>query len=442
MPNKQTLYDYLKRLKGANIGDVEIYCAEAESTRASVRNRKVENIQQSRSSGMGIRALKEGRLAFTHTTDLSPAGIDAAAESLAAFQSVTEPDEHNHFASPMPPAAKALDASDGGGVAVAKLAANAREMAEYALSVAYVNLAETRTDAKTSRVNLLSTKGVDLSFDSTSYEALTKAHAHKGDLKEVAYSYAASRHFADLYSPCRIGNEAGEWARDKLGAEALPSGERPVVFMPMAGGSIVEYLAAALNGEMINMGATFMVGKLGEQIGAGLVQLIEDPLMKRRVETALWDGEGTPTMRKEVITQGTLKTYFHNLKSAGKAGAITTANASRGGYASLPVIGNMGLFMEAGKTPVGQIISEISDGLLVYMMMGHGPDMSTGMLSMGASGWHIKDGKVGKPVSKVTIAGNMIDLFKNIDAVGDDLDLARPYRTPTFRVSKMSVSGS
>jgi PmbA protein len=74
--------------------------------------------------------------------------------------------------------------------------------------------------------------------------------------------------------------------------------------------------------------------------------------------------------------------------------------------------------------------------------MGHGPDMSTGVLSMGASGWEIKGGKVGKPVSKVTIAGNMIDIFKGIDAVGNDLDLARPYRTPTFRVAKMSVSGT
>lgn len=442
MPNIETLRDYMLRLKGANIGDTEIYCVEGESTRVSVRDRKVENVQQSRSCGLGIRALKDGRLAFTHTTDLSPAGIDAAAKSLADFLAVTEPDEHNKLANPQTPAVKVLDANDGGQADAAALADHAREMAEFALSVEHVSLAETRLDAHHTRVNLLNSLGVDLSSETTMYEALTKAHAHKGDLKEVAYSYAAARHYADLYPPCRVGNEAAEWARDKLGAEPLPTGDRPVVFMPMAGGSIVEYMAGALNGEMVNMGVTFMTSKLDEQVASELVHLIEDPLIKRSVESSAWDGEGTPTARKHVIRKGILTTYFHNIKSASKAGVVTTANASRGAFSTMPGIGNTGLFMEEGKTPVSQLIGEVEDGLLVYMMMGHGPDMSTGMLSMGASGWHIKDGKIGKPVSKVTIAGNMIDLFKNIDAVGNDLDLARPYRTPTFRVSKMSVSGS
>jgi PmbA protein len=442
MLTNDQLHDYLELLGRAGLGDVELYYVESESTRASVRDRKVENVVQSLSRGLGIRALKDGRLAFTHTTDLSPAGIDAAAVNLAAFQSVTEPDEHNCFAEPAPPAGMALDSSDGGTADAAKLAEYARGMAEYALSVANVSLAETRADARHSRVRLLSTRGVDLSHEGTMYEALTKAHAHKDDLKEVAYSYASARHFEDLYAPCRIGNEAGEWARDRLGADALPTGDRPVVFMPMAGGSMVEYLTGALNGEMVNMGVTFMVGKLGETIASPLVQLIEDPLMKRGVETAPWDGEGTPTMRKHVVDAGKLKTYFHNIKSASKAGAVSTANAARGGFSSLPGIGSLGLFMENGKTPVDKLIGEVEDGLLVYMMMGHGPDMSTGVLSMGASGWEIKGGKAGKPVSKVTIAGNMIDIFKGIDAVGNDLDLARPYRTPTFRVAKMSVSGT
>ncbi len=442
MSTLDTLREHLENFRKANLGDVELFYGEAESTKATVREHKVDNVVESRSRGLGVRALRDGRMAFTHTTDLSADGIAQARDALAAFLDVTEPDEHNHFAEPADYASDELELSDGGARDADSLIERAREMAEAALAIDTIALAETTASGGRSRAWLINSLGVEATEESTGYRIFAEAHAHRNDLKETAYSYCAARHSSDLFKPARIGAEAGQWARDRLGAEPLPSRERPVVFMPIAAATMLDYYAAALNGEMINLGATFMVGKLGEKIGSELVRILEDPLMVRGVESTRWDGEGVPTRKKAVLAGGTLNACFHNLYSAAKAGVTSGGNASRGGYTAVPRIGAFNLHIANGATPPEELLSGISDGFLVYSLLGHGPDMASGTFSSGASGWRIENGEIAEPVSKVTIAGGMLEILAAIEGVGDDLDLSRPYSSPTLRVRKMSVSGT
>lgn len=442
MSTLDTLREHLATFRQANLGEIELFYSEADSTKVTVRDRKVDSVVESRSRGLGVRALRDGRMAFTHTTDLSPDGIAQARDTLAAFLDVTEPDEHNHFAEPADYAADVLELSDDGARDADTLIARAREMAEAALAIDPIALAETTASGSSSHAWLLNSLGVEAAEADTGYQMFAEAHAHRDDLKEVAYSYCAARHATDLFDPARIGAEAGQWARDRLGAEPLPSRERPVVFMPIAAATMLDYYAAALNGEMINLGASFMVGKLGEKIASDLIRIVEDPLMVRGVESTRWDGEGVPTRKKEVLAGGTLNACFHNLYSACKAGVTSGGNASRGGYTAVPRIGAFNLHIENGATPLSELLSGITDGFLVYSLMGHGPDMASGTFSSGASGWRIVDGKIAEPVSKVTIAGGMLDILADIEGVGNDLDLTRPYSSPTLRVRQMSVSGT
>ena len=442
MDTFDSLREHLESFRRASLGDVELFYSESDSTKVTVRDRKVDSVVESRSRGLGVRALRDGRMAFTHTTDLSPGGIEQARDALKDFLDVTEPDEHNHFALPADYAPDDLELADAGARNADTLIERALAMAEAALAVDDIALAETTASAGSSRAYLLNSLGVEASEEGTGYRMFAEAHAHKGDLKETAYSYCAARHSSGLFAPARIGTEAGEWARDRLGAEPLKSAKRPVVFMPMAAGMMLDYYAAALNGEMINLGASYMVGKLGEKIGSELVRIVEDPLMVRGLESTRWDGEGVPARRKDVLAGGTLNACFHNLYSAAKAGATPGGNASRGGYTAVPRIGAFNLHIANGDTQPEELLSGISDGLLVYSLMGHGPDMASGTFSSGASGWHIADGKIAGPVSKVTIAGDMLQILADIDGVGNDLDLARPYSSPTLRVREMSVSGT
>jgi len=442
MDTPDTLREHLATFSQANLGDVELFYAESDSTKVTVRDRKVDSVVDSRSRGLGVRALRDGRMAFTHTTDLSPGGISHARDALKNFLDVTEPDEHNHFATPADYALDDLQLADSGAHGADTLIDRARAMAEAALEIDSIALAETSASAVRSRAHLLNSLGVEASESGTGYRMLAEAHAHRDDLKETAYSYCAARHASDLFAPARIGGEAGKYARDRLGAKPLESAKRPVVFMPQAAGTMLDYYAAALNGEMINLGASFMVGKLGEKIGSELVNIVEDPLMVRGMASTRWDGEGVPTLKKHVLAGGTLNACFHNLYSAAKAGAVSGGNASRGGYTSVPRICAFNLHIANGATPAAELLSGIADGLLVYTLLGHPPDMASGIFSNGASGWRIVDGKIAEPVGKVTIAGGMLDILSDVEGVGDDLDLARPYSSPSLRIREMSVSGT
>jgi len=442
MSTLENLQSQLDSFRTSTLERVEFIYVETHSIRAAARDRKIENIQESRSRGLGIRALGGHRMAFTHTNDLSAPGLEAARRMLEESIAVSEPDEHHALATPEPTADAELELSDGGEPNVAALKERAMEVEAAGLAVEGIAKVETTAEARTTTAILLNTNGVVCEEHSTRYVQSAAAHAHRNELKEVAWSRNYTCHQDDLMPPEGIGREAALWSIGLLGSTPLASKERTVVFLPMAAGQMLGFYAAALDGEMVNLGATFLVGKAGERIGSELVNIVEAPHLRRGAEATLWDGEGVPTSSKDVVQGGVLKCYFHNLYSANKAGVSPQGNATRNGYSSLPGIGSFNLHIPNGLTPFEELIADIDDGLLVYYIMGHGPDLASGTFSAGVKGWHIEHGKVAKPVAQVTISGSMLDVLNDLEGVADDLDLMRPYSSPSLRIKKMSVSGT
>jgi PmbA protein len=442
MSTLKNLQSLLESFRTATIEQAEFMYVESRSIRVAARDRKIENIQESRSRGLGIRALGGGRMAFTYTNDLSAESLHAARRILEETLAVSEPDEHHALASPADTAQAELELSDDGQPDVTALKERVRTVEAAGLAVEGIAKVEATAEASTATAFLLNTNGVVCTENSTRYGQAASAHAHKNGLKEVAWSHNSTRHQSDLMPPEGIGREAALWSTGLLGSTPLPSKERPVVFLPQAAEQMLGYYAAALDGEMVNLGATFMVGKVGERVGSELANIVEVPHLRRGAEATLWDGEGVPTRSKDVVQGGVLKCYFHNLYSAHKSGAEPQGNATRGGYSSLPGIGSFNLHVSNGQTPFEELIADIDDGLLVYYIMGHGPDMASGTFSAGVKGWHIENGKVAKPVGQVTVSGSMLDLLGDLECVADDLDLMRPYSSPSLRIKKMAVSGT
>jgi PmbA protein len=202
-------------------------------------------------------------------------------------------------------------------------------------------------------------------------------------------------------------------------------------------GSIFE----AANGDAIYRGASFFAGLLGEPVAASTVTVIDDGALIGGFGSAPFDGEGLPTRRKAIVEKGVLKNYLLNTYTARKLNMQSTGNASRG-LAGNPGIGGGNVYIEKGTLSPAEILANIKSGLYVTELMGYGVNMVTGDYSRGASGLWIENGELAYAVQEITIAGNLKDIFKNIAAIGNDLEFRSAVASPTLRIEGMTIAGA
>jgi PmbA protein len=213
----------------------------------------------------------------------------------------------------------------------------------------------------------------------------------------------------------------------------------PTVFDPRVSKSLVGHFSAAINGSTVARGASFLKGKMGKRIFPEGINIVDDPLRKRGLKSRPFDGEGVKTRLLNLIENGCLKTWVMDLRSARQLGLKTTGHASRG-TSSPPSPSTSNLYLEPGKVSPEQLIKDIKHGLYVNELIGFGVNGVTGDYSRGASGFWIENGEISYPVSEVTIAGNLNDMFANL-SVADDLQFRYGTDAPTVRIEGMTVAG-
>jgi len=260
-------------------------------------------------------------------------------------------------------------------------------------------------------------------------------------MKQVAHAWTSTRRFRDLKSPREVAAEACRRAHLLLGGEPVATQKVPIVMDSRAGVALFEGLAEAVNGENVYRGRSFLSDKLNRRIGSPWVNVIDDGTVRGGMASSPVDGEGVPTSRKSVIDKGVLGGFLYDTYTARKARTVSTGNAARDSYASRPLIGSSNLYLVAGEKTLDEVISEVDRGLYVLRTLGGGPNVVTGDFSAGAAGVWIQDGKLTRPVAKVTIAASMFEMLEGIDAVANDLVLDGPTVTPSYRIREMTVSG-
>jgi PmbA protein len=254
------------------------------------------------------------------------------------------------------------------------------------------------------------------------------------------YWYSVARSLARLDPAEQVGKEAARRTLRRLGARKAKTAHVPVVLDPMVANSVLEHIFEGVNGDSVYRGASFLAGKLGQQIAGSNITVIDDGTMIGGFGTSPFDGEGIPTRRTVVIENGILKSYLLNTYTAKKLGLETTANASRG-LAGTPGIGPGNYFLQAGTKSPQQIIGDIKDGLYVTEFLGMGVNLVTGDYSRGASGLWIVNGELAYPVEEITVAGNLKDIFNNISEIGSDLEFRGSVASPTIRIDGLTVGG-
>jgi PmbA protein len=295
-------------------------------------------------------------------------------------------------------------------------------------------------DGGTHQVLYAASNGFQGEYRSSSCSLSVVPVASENGSMQRDYWYSAQRHLADLEAPEEVGRKAAARALRRLGARQVPTCEVPVVFDPETAASLLRHLAGAVSGNALYKGMSFLNGKLGERIAPDFVHVNDDGTLVGHLGSKPFDGEGVATRRTAIIEGGVLTGYLFDCYSARKLQSRSTGNAARS-VGDAPHVSATNLFLAAGDTSPEDIIGSVESGLYVTDLMGFGVNPVTGDYSRGAGGLWIENGKLTYPVEEITVAGNLLQMFRNIEVVGNDLHYRRAVSAPTIKIAKLTIAG-
>jgi PmbA protein len=256
---------------------------------------------------------------------------------------------------------------------------------------------------------------------------------------ERDYDFTTAPHACDLASPESVGRKAGERTVARANPRKVETCKVPVVFDPRVSGSLVGHLVGAVNGAAIARKTSFLRDRLGQQLFAKNIRIIDDPLRRRGLRSQSFDAEGVKVRQLALIDEGVLTSWLLDCATARELGLVTTGHAHRG-VSSSPSPGPYNLHLEAGEPTPAELMSDIKQGFYVTDLIGSGVNGVTGDYSRGASGFWIENGKMTYPVSEVTIAGHLLEIFKSL-APANDLEFRYGVNAPTVRIEGLTLGG-
>lgn len=429
------------RRLGADAADAVYVGSHSESV--EVRLGELESVDRSESEHFGLRVFVGQRQATIGSSALDSASLEELAARAVAMARAAPEDTYAGLAPEemlMRTPAPDLDLlSDERGAEELRRDAECAE--EAARSVAGITNSEGAGAGTGGNVIALATShGFAGCYAQTHHSLSAAVVAGQGSRMERGMEWRAARHFADLPDPSSIGAKAAERAVARLNPTSLPSGAMPVVFDPQVGRSLIGHLVSAMSGPSIARGASFLLDHEGEQIFDSAITILDDPHRLRGLSSLPFDGEGLETAASALVEKGVLGSWLLDAASARKLGRKPTGHAVRSGGAG-PSVSASNVTMLAGTQSVAEMIADIEEGVLVTSLIGHGVNGVTGDYSRGASGFAIRGGEIAGPVSGITIAGNLRDMYRGMRPA-DDLDMVYSTNVPTLRVDGMTIAGA
>ncbi|MBB6147090.1 PmbA protein [Silvibacterium bohemicum] len=448
---KQLAAHIVEKAVKAGASDAEVTIREGDEFSTLVRMGEVETLKESGSRGMGLRVLMAAdngyRVASTSSSDFSTEGVEHLVKGALSLARVTSEDpfaglaEAGEFGSL--PGDLQLYHEDVYSLPTAERIDYARRAEAAALSAdtRITNSAGGSFDASTGRKIFANSRGFTGEYQASSCSVSCSpiALGKSGEMQRD-YWYTYARSLARLASPESVGIEAARRTLRRLDGRRVKTQQVPLVFAPEIARSLIGAIFDAASGDSIYRGASFFTGKLGEQVAAEAITVIDDGTMVGGFGTSPFDGEGLPSRRTVIVERGVLSNYLLNTYTGRKLGMKSTGNASRG-LAGNPGTGAGNVYLAAGEQTPEEILRSVSSGLYVTELIGQGVNMVTGDYSRGASGLWIENGELTYPVQEITIAGNLKEMFRNITSIGNDLVFRGSVASPTLRVDGMTIAG-
>lgn len=421
----------------------ESFGVDSTTTSAECRQQKTETLEYAQTAAVDLRVFCGHRPATVSSSVLEKEALKELAERAVQMAKVVPEDPYCGLADPDSQARTLpdLDMYDAEEKSAQQLLDLALETENAAMSVKGVFQSDgAGTSVDKSHIIMASTTGFKREYNrsSASFSVSVIAADDDGN-KEMDYDYSSAVYFSDLESPEKIGKSAGERAVKRLNPQKIASQTMDVVFEPRLARELIGTLTSAINGAAIARGTSFLKDCLHTQILPEELTLLEDPFKKRGLRSRPCDAEGLPCQPKALVEKGVLTTWLLDLHSAGKLNMAPTGHATRGlGGSPRPSASN--LTLTGGKISPEELIKGIKNGIYVTQLFGQGINMITGDYSRGATGFLIENGKITVPVSEITVAGSLKDMFKNMIAA-NDLDERYAFNVPTLCLPQMSVAG-
>ena len=425
---------------GADSADAVFF--EAASLAVAQRLGRSEKLERSESRDLGLRVLVGRRQAIASTTDFTRDSLDSLVERALAMARAAPEDPYCGIAEAGQLAAEVgdLDICDTDEPSAETLVARAGEAEDAARAVDGVTNSEgAEAGWSRSTIALAATNGFARCYATSSQSIAASVLAGEGTGMERDYDFHSAVHGGDLRAPAEIGRGAGERAVRRLGARKVETAQVPVVYDRRVSGGLLRHLAGAINGPSVARGTSFLKDRLGERVFPEGIDIVDDPHRPRGLRSKPFDAEGVANRRSLLVEDGVLQSWVLDLASARQLGLETTGHAARG-TASPPSPAVTNLWMQPGAAPPAALIGEIESGLYVTELIGMGVNGVTGDYSRGATGYWIENGEIAYPVSEVTVAGNLKDMFARLTPA-DDLEFRFGIDAPTIRVDGMTIAG-
>ena len=433
----------IRQAKKHGADSADALLGEAVSLRVARRQGAAEALERSEDFDLGLRVFVGRKQAIVSSTDRNPATLETLVERAVAMARAVPDDPYAGIADPADISTSwpDLDLFDASEPTAQHLIAAADEAEAAALGVKGITNsdgAEFSWGRDTGYY--VASNGFSGSYSSSGAGLSVSVIAGEGTGMERDYDYSSAVHLDDLADPAAIGRSAGERTVKMLGSRKMPTGKFPVVFDPRVSNGLIGLLASAVSGNMIARGTSFIKDKMGQSIFSPGVTIVDDPFRRRGLRSHPFDGEGVAPCRRDIVKDGVLQGWILDLRSARQLGLKTTGNAARGtGGPPSPKAANF--YMEPGRKSPQELIRETGTGFYVTSLMGSGTSLVTGDYSNGARGFWIERGEIAFPVSEMTIAGNLKDMWRALEPA-NDLSFKYGIDAPTLRVDGMTIAGS
>lgn len=431
---KQMSEDVLKVAKTLGASQAEAELSLSIGQNVSVRMQEVEHIEYNRDKGMSVTVYFGKQKGHASTSDLSPQALKDTVAAACNIAKYTAKDDFCGLADAdlMASNVHDLDLHHPWDLSVDEAVLIAKQCEEAALAVdTRINNSEgASVSTGTGFFAYSNSHGFTGGYPSSRHGISCSVIAESGDSMQRDYWYATARAPEDLQSAIEIGTLAGERTVKRLNSRKIKTCQVPVLFeAPLASG-LISTLISAVSGGNLYRKSSFLLNSLGQQIASPLLNINEEPHIKKGLASSPFDNEGVSTMSRQLVKDGVLQGYVLSSYSARKLGLKITGNAG----------GNHNLIVQSGGLDLAGLLKEMGTGLLVTELLGHGLNMVTGDYSRGAAGYWVENGVIVHPVEEITIASNMAEMLKMIVAIGNDVLIQGSKQVGSILIERMTVA--
>jgi PmbA protein len=415
----------------------------SRSQDVTLRHGVIEELEQSESQDVGLRVFVGQSAALIGGSVLTRDGLQRLVDRAIAMAKLAPPDPFAGLASPEQLVGDVvdLDLVSKTELNMGQLKALAKRAEDAALGIQGVTRSNGASSSASRRhVAMAASNGFARAWERTGFSISTSVVAGEGTAMERDYDGHGATHFEDVDPPEKIGTTAGERAVARLNPRKIASQTVPVIYDRRVASSLFGHLLGGISGASIARGTSFLKEDMGKAIFAPSVTLVEDPHRLRGAASRPFDGEGLPTVKRNIIDQGVLTTWIMDLRAARQLGLPPTGHGARG-LTSPPGASPSNLHVEAGSRSPEQMMRDMGTGLLVTEFIGSTINMVTGDYSRGASGFWIENGEIAYSVSGITVAGNLRNMFAALEPASD-LIFRGSMNVPSCYLGEMTIAGT